>query len=297
MSVLDIASYNECNGNNNYYIINDISAERAYVVMHIVNGKFTVYDHEFHEVISKFERWSPNNGYACSVLKQEHVDSLPGILELGYELNKIIYMHTLIKDYCLKQPKDNEKHVLHHINERRRDNRRENLLWVSRNQQRALLKKIGKLGKPPVEIRPIMPYLPKFCRWINAKKAFWISDHPANFLAVENKEQKHKYIESMKGKKHTVQQKFEDFIKKYNDLMAKPYGNQESFPAYLQFQDHLEFTYHQLVFKASSVAISNSLGTNNKIKLEAADLEEEEEEEDEVNATEDVDDESTSDED
>ena len=294
MTKLELVSCNECNGNNNYYVVRDPSAERDFVAMHVVNGKFALYDYEFHDVISKFERWSPNNGYACSVLKQEHVEALPGILELGYEVNKIIYMHTLIKDYCLKQPKENEKHVLHHVNEKRRDNRRDNLIWVSRNQQRALLKKIGKLAKPPVEIRPIMPYLPKFCRWINAKKAFWISDHPANFVAVENKEQKHKYIESMKGKKHTVQRKFEDFLEKYNALMANPFGGQESFPAYLRFQEHLEYTYREIVLKASNVAISNCM-VGGDAPLSGPDAEEANESE--ISTTEDVDEDPASDED
>lgn len=294
MPTLEIVGCNECNGNNNYYIVRDVEADRNYVVMHIVNGKFTVYDYEFHDVITKFERWSPNNGCACSVLKQEHVDALPGMLELGYEVNKMVYMHALIKDYCLKQPKENEKHVLHHINEKKRDNRRENLIWVSRNQQRALLKKIGKLAKPPVEIRPIMPYLPKFCRWINAKKAFWISDHPANFVAVENKEQKHKYIESMKGKKHTVERKFEDFLEKYSALMAKPFGGQDSYPAYLQFQEHLDYTYREIVLKASGVAIASSLGVVED-GLNGPDTEEANE--GEVSATEDVDEDPANDED
>ncbi len=251
--MLEVISFNECNGTNNYYIIKDEN-DRQYVVMHIIKGKFAIYDYEYHDVVSKFCPYYPNNGYACSIVRQHHKDQFP---DLPFEVNKMMYMHLLIKIYCLKEPTDNEKHVLHHINERKRDNRRENLIWLTKNQQRALLKKIGKLYKPPVEIRPIMPELPKFCRWINAKKSFWIDSHPACFLAVENKEQKHKYIESLKGKKWTIQQKFEDFQKKYDALMAKPYGGKESFPKYLEFQEMLEKTNKQLVTLASSIAISN----------------------------------------
>jgi len=252
--MLELISYNECNGTNNYYIIKDEN-DRQYVVMHIIKGKFAIYDYEYHDVVSKFCPYYPNNGYVCSIVRQHHIDQFP---DLPFEVNKMMYMHLLIKLYCIKEPSVNEKHVLHHINERRRDNRRENLIWVSKNQQRALLKKIGKLYKPPVEIRPIMPELPKFCRWINAKKSFWIDSHPACFLAVENKEQKHKYIESLKGKKWTIQQKFEDFQKKYDALMAKPYGGQESFPKYLEFQDILDKSNKELIMLASSTAIKNS---------------------------------------
>lgn len=247
---MEIIDSNESNGTNNYYIVRDRD-DRKYVVMHVVNGKFAVYDYEFHEIVSSF-RWSPNNGYACCVLRDHNFERFP---DLPFEVNKICYMHVLIKEYCLKEPKENEKHVLHHVNERRRDNRKENLVWISRNQQRALLKKIGKLGKPPVEIRPIMPELPKFCRWINAKKAFWISDHPACFLAVENKEQKHKYIESKKGKKHTVMEKFEDFLQKYDAMMSKPYNGHESFYKFLEFQHGMIESYKELTLQASSRAM------------------------------------------
>ena len=249
---MEILDSNESNGNNNYYIVKD-EDDRKYVCLHVVNGKFAIYDYEHHDIISKWT-WSANNGTACSVLKQEHLALYP---DLPYEVNKLIYMHLLIKEYCLKQHKESDKDVLHHINERRRDNRHENLIWVSKNQQRALLKKIGKLAKPPVEIRPTMPFLPKFCKWINAKKAFWISDHPANFVAVENKTQNHKYIESLKGKKHTIQEKFDDFVKKYEALMSNPFGGQENFYKYLEFQEMLEITNKQLCVLVSSKAIES----------------------------------------
>jgi hypothetical protein len=138
--VYKILDSNESNGNNNYYIVQDEN-ERKYVVMHIINGKYCIYDYEFHDIIKVFGTWYANNGTACCILKPQHIEAIP---DLPFELNKLVYMHILIKEYCLKEPKQNEKHVLHHINERRRDNRRENLIWVSKNQQRALLKKIGK---------------------------------------------------------------------------------------------------------------------------------------------------------
>jgi hypothetical protein len=252
---MEIIDSNESNGINNFYIVKDNLSNRKYVVMHIVNGKFAIYDYEHHDVISKF-KWSPNNGYACCLLKQEYIDLLPDITE-SYEINRLIYMHLLIKEYCLKLPKENEKHILHHINERRRDNRKENMIWISKNQQRALLKKIGKFSKPPVEIRPIMPFLPKHCKWINAKKTFWIDSHPACFLAVEKKEQKHKYIESLKGKKWTIKQKFDDFIKKWEILMQKPYGGQPSFYSYIDFIKHLELSNKDIITLVSAKAMEN----------------------------------------
>ena len=256
--IYEIIDCNETNGHNNYYIVQDNKMNRKYVVMHIVKGKFAIYDYEYHDVLKKWA-WFPCNGAASSMLRQEHLDIFP---DLPYELNKMVYMHLIIKEYCMKNIKDNDKQVLNHINERRRDNRRENMIWVSKNQQRALLKKIGKLAKPPVEIRSQMPLLPKFCKWINAKKAFWIDSHPACFLAVENRQQGHKYIESMKGKKHTVQEKFDDFLKKYETLMAKPFGGQPSFPAYLEYLDMLEKTNKEIVTFVSAKAIKSMFEEN-----------------------------------
>lgn len=248
-----LVAHNELNGNNNYYIIKDDN--KTYVLMHIVQGKFAIYDYEYHDLILKLGPWHPNNGTACFVLRQHHIDAVP---DLPYEVNKLVYMHLLIKEYCLKEQSTNEKHILHHLNERKRDNRKENLIWITKNQQRALLKKVGKFYKPPVEVRNIMPELPKHCRWINAKKSFWIDSHPACFLAVENKEQKHKYIESMKGKKHTIQVKFADFMEKYNSLMCKPYGGQESYYKFIEFQRALEATNKSMSMFVSNIAIKSS---------------------------------------
>jgi hypothetical protein len=254
---MDLIELNEINGNNNYYIINTENNEK-YGVMHIVNGKFAIYDFEYHNIIIKF-KWHPNNGYACCLLKDEHFELLP---DLPFEKNKLIYMHLLIQEYCLKIEKPDDRHVLHHINERRRDNRKQNMIWVTKNQQRALLKVIGKLAKPPVEIRPIMPYLPKHCKWINAKKSFWIDSHPACFLAVENKEIKHKYIESLKGKKWTIQQKFDDFIKKYEALMNKPYGGKENYYKFLEFKKELEISNKLIVEFVTAKAIACNADAN-----------------------------------
>jgi hypothetical protein len=91
-----------------------------------------------------------------------------------------------------------------------------------------------------------MPELPPFCRWINAKKLFRIDSHPACFLAVEKNEAVHKYIDSLKSKKYTIQEKFNDFIKKWYDLIDKPYGGQASFPKYLEFKTMLENSYKEL---------------------------------------------------
>lgn len=201
-----------------------------YVCVHIINEKYAIYDYEVHNVISLFD-WFPNNGYACSMLREEHLAQLP---DFPYEVNKMIYMHSVIKEYCFNHTKTNE--VIHHINEKRRDNRIENLIYISKNSQRALLKKIGKLNKPPSCLREHMPVLPKFCKWINAKRCFRIDSHPACFFAVENKEQKHKYIESLKGKQ-TLHEKLEDIIVKYDLLLSKPFYGFESFIKYEEFKN------------------------------------------------------------
>ena len=250
----NIVDSNEANGNNFYYIIEDTEVNRKYVVMHVVKGKFAIYDYEHHDVISKFT-WQPCNGMAVCMLREQHLALFP---DMPYQVNRLIYMHLVIKDYCMKEPKNTDKHVLHHINERCRDNRRENMIWIHRNCHRALLKKIGKCWKPPVECREKMPFLPKFCRWINAKKLFRCENHPANFIAVENKQEKHKYIESLKGKKHTLQAKFEDFVQKYEALMNKPFGGQESYYKYEEFKESLEKTNKALCVIASTKAMENA---------------------------------------
>jgi hypothetical protein len=101
-----------------------------------------------------------------------------------------------------------------------------------------------------------MPFLPKHCKWINAKKSFWIDSHPACFLAVENKEIKHKYIESLKGKKWTIQQKFDDFLKKYETLMSKPYGGKENYCKFLEFKNSLEISNKLIVEFVTAKAIA-----------------------------------------
>lgn len=247
---MEVISFNEHNGTNNYYIVRDV-CNRMYVVMHIVNGKFAIYDFEFHDVIEKFT-WNPNNGYACSILRQEHVQMFPEMATM-FEVNRIIHMHALIKRYCMKE----EGEVIHHINGRMRDNRGANLIWISQNQQRALIKPVGKLHKPPVEFRDRMPLLPPFCKWINAKKTFRIEGHPACFAAVERGEQKHKYIESLKGNKHSLQSKFEDFVRKYEELMGRPFGGQESYVAYMDLKASLEKAWHEIVCCAREVAMAN----------------------------------------
>jgi len=250
--MLQLIESNTDEKNNNYFVVavsGAGEADKKYVLMHIIKGKYAIYDYEFHDIIKCF-KWQPNNGYACCLLKDIHFEKLP---DLPFQKNKLVYMHILIQEYCLKikSPVPSERYVLHHINERMRDNRKENMIWVSNNQHRALMIKIGKLYKPPAELREQMSELPPFCRWINAKKLFRIDSHPACFLAVEKNEAVHKYIDSLKSKKYTIQQKFNDFIIKWSDLMAKPYGGQDSFPKYLEFKTMMENSYKELTDFAS----------------------------------------------
>lgn len=248
---MQVIGFNEQNGTNNYYVVQDEGC-RDYVVMHIVNGKFAIYDFEYHDVIKKLI-WNPNNGYACSILRKEHIELFPNLNM--FEVGKMVYMHDLIKLYCLKES-GGEK-VVHHINGRMRDNRKENLVWLSKNEHRALLQPARKLAKPPVEFREVMPQLPRFCKWINAKKTFRIENHPACFAAVERGEQKHKYIESLKGNKHSLQSKFDDFVKKYEELLSRPFGGQESFVKFEELQSSLEKQRHCIVVCAREVAMAN----------------------------------------
>ena len=250
--MIQLIESNIDNLSNNYFVVtvgseaigSEAAVGRSYVLLHIIKGKYAIYDYEFHDVVKCF-KWQANNGYACCLLKDEHFEKLP---DLPFQKNKLVYMHTLIQEYCLKipSPVPSERYVLHHINERCRDNRKENMIWVSNNQHRALMIKVGKLYKPPSEIRVQMPELPPFCRWINAKKLFRIDSHPACFLAVEKNESVHKYIDSLKSKKYTIQEKFNDFIKKWYDLIDKPYGGHASFPKYLEFKTMMENSYKEL---------------------------------------------------
>ena len=249
---MEVISFNENNGLNNYYIVRDVNS-RLYVAMHIVNGKFAIYDHEYHDVVSKFS-WNPNNGYACAVLRREHLEKFPDLADV-FEIDRMLYMHALIKKYCMKQC--DEEGVIHHVNGRMRDNRKENLIWVSANQHRALLKPAGKLYKPPVELRGKCPVLPEFCKWINAKKAFRLEGHPACFAAVERGEIKHKYIESLKGNKHGIESKYMDFMQKYEALMGNPFGGQDSYWTYLDQKKALEILYHEIVATARKQAMAN----------------------------------------
>lgn len=251
---MEVLEFNENNGFNNYYVVRDLD-ERLYVVMHIVNGKFAIYDHEFHDVVGKF-RWNPNNGYACTILRREHLESVPD-LEGVFEIDRMVHMHVLIKKYCMNEC-DEEGVVVHHINGRLRDNRKENLIRLSINQHRALMKPSGvKLYKPPVELRNVAPVLPEFCKWINAKKAFRMEGHPACFAAVERGQQPHKYIESLKGKKHNLVEKYKDFMVKYDALMNEPFGGQNSYWSYLDFKNKLENQFQEIVCCARRVAMAN----------------------------------------
>lgn len=249
---MEVINFNETNGLNNYYILRDADG-RDYVAMHIVNGKFAIYDHEFHDVIEKFT-WNPNNGYACSILRKEHLELFPDMAVM-FQIDKMVYMHSLIKQYCMRQNAGEQ--VIHHINGRLRDNRKDNLIWLSRNQQRALMKPVGKLYKPPVELRCVTPFLPEFCKWVNAKKAFRIEGHPACYAAVESGEQKHKYVESLKGKKHSLQSKYVDFVKKYDVLMNMPFGGKESYGEYVDFKGVLEETWQGIVHCARQKAMAS----------------------------------------
>jgi len=236
-----VVAKNEDNGLNNFYVIAD--GEKKYVAMHIVNGKFALYDFEYHDIISKFS-WFPNNGYSCTILRQEHLNMFP---DLPFEVNRQMMMHLLIKEYILGEVKANDKQVLHHINECKRDNRIANMVWVSKNQQRALLKK-GKLNKAPPEVRHLATELPRNVRWINAKKEYRIDSHPVNFLMVENKEVKHKYVESLKGKKWTMLQKYEDMLKKYEVMMTtKPYGGHDNYYKFLEHKEKMIKTRRDLL--------------------------------------------------
>lgn len=246
---MEVISFNENNGVNNYYVVQAVNG-RSYVAMHIVNGKFAVYDYEFHDVISAFV-WNPNNGFACTVLRKQHLDTFPDLAAV-FEIDRVLYMHALIKQYCLKETGE----VIHHINGRMRDNRKENLIWVSANQHRALYKEVGKLHKPPFELREIAQVLPEFCKWINAKKLFRMEGHPVCFAAVERGELKHKYIESLKGKQ-SLQDKFADFMAKYAEIMAKPFGGQRNYGEYVEFKRLLETQWKEIVHCAGRVAIAN----------------------------------------
>lgn len=252
----------KCDNNdiNSYYVIQDNVKDMAYVAMHIINGKFAIYDHRFHWIISRF-KWYPNNGYACTVLKKEHLDEFP---DLPFEVNKQMMMHMLIKVYLLKEPKIiNNKHdefrtVFHHINDRRRDNRVENLMWIGRYEQISILKK-GKLYKPPVEVRHLCPELPKYCKWINAKRCYRIDEHPVIFVMVREKKSKHKYIESKKGKKHTPLEKFRDVMAKHSMLQNSPYYDNPTYIGFLEKMNRLETENREIVDFVKSVTSASCL--------------------------------------
>jgi hypothetical protein len=243
---------------NDYYIVIDKNTNRKYVVMHIINGKYSIYDHEYHPIISLF-KWYPNNGYACSILRTEHLEKINDLpyTEEGvhkslkirermhlppFELNRQIFMHILIKAYILKEPKfienkhDEFRTVFHHINGWNRDNRIENIMWIGRYEQLSIFK-IGKLFKPPVEVRHLSMELPKYVKWINAKRCYRIDEHPVIFRMVKEGTSKHKYITSHIGKKTTPLQKYTDVMEKYEKLQNSPYYH---FPTYINFLETME---------------------------------------------------------
>jgi hypothetical protein len=244
-------------GYNEYYILNDKFTNRKYVAMHIVNGKFAFYNHEFHDIIKIF-KWYPNNGYASSILRQEHIDQIPDLplendpgrkktfkteMISPFALNRQIYMHLLIKIYILGEPKillnkhDEFRTVFHHINGWNRDNRIDNMMWIGRYEQISIFKVFGKLFKPPVEVRHLSMYLPKYVKWINAKRCYRIDEHPVIFTLVKSGESKHKYWSSLIGKKTTPIEKYLDVMQKYEQLQNTPYYQ---FPTYVAFLEKME---------------------------------------------------------
>jgi hypothetical protein len=250
---MNLIEYNESNGTNDYYVVD------KYVVMHIVKGKFAIYDYEFHAKVLDFCPFYPNDGYACMMIKQKHLDLYP---EMNLQLNTLLYMHVLLMNLDGRSETNETDKIIHHINERRRDNRRENMIWMSKNVSIALCKKFGKANKPPMETRHICAELPPFCHWINAKKAFWIDCHPACFLAVNNREQKHKYIESIRGKKWTVEQKLTDILSKYDKLLMKPFGNQSSFHNYMNLLNTLATSHNDIIQFVQNCIIRNYVAQN-----------------------------------
>jgi hypothetical protein len=84
---------------------------------------------------------------------------------------------------------------------------------------------------------------------------------------VENKQQKHKYIESLKGKKWTIQQKFEDFVKKYEALMAKPFNGFNSYYEFIEHQAHLENTNKAIVMFVTSQVVSTCIGVGEDLGI------------------------------
>ena len=221
--------------NENDYLIKDLLTEKEYVAIHIINGKFSIYDYKHHDIISLF-KWYPNNGYACAILKEEHLIKLPDILGV-FELNKQIHMHLLIKVYILKEPKIiNNKHddfrtVFHHINGWCRDNRESNIMWIGRYEQVSILK-TGKLNRSPY----LDKELPKYVKWINAKKCYRIDEHPV----IIKSSTPHKYIESKKGVRYSESEKYFDVIEKYNVLQNTGYYNYETYNLFLETIEKLK---------------------------------------------------------
>lgn len=239
----EIVEICETNGLNNYYILLDTIKNSKYVVMHIVNGKFAIYDYIYHNIIKEF-KWYPNNGNACTILEQIHIDKYPDLLKL-FELKTQLMMHVLIKVYLLKEPKiitnkhDDFRIVLHHINGKCRDNRVENLMWIGKYEQLSIFK-TGKLNKTPIEVRYLSEELPKYVKWINAKRCYRIDEHPVIYVMVKNKEIKHKYICSLIGKKSTALQKYNDVMKKYKVLQQTPYYDNDTYQSFLDKMNRLE---------------------------------------------------------
>lgn len=226
--------------NDTHCIILDKTKMCTYVALEICNQKFAIYDYEFHWFISKF-KWYPMNGYATMKIKQEVLNEFP---DLPFELNQNISMDNIIKTYLLKQPKIiNNKHdefriVLHHCNNKLRDNRTKNIMWFGKYEQKSI-QSIQKIYKPPIEVRHLSMFLPKYCKWINAKKCYRIDEHPSIFYMIKTGDSKHKYIESLKGKKHTPLQKYIDVMEKYEMLEHRPFYDCNSYIDFIQKMNRL----------------------------------------------------------
>lgn len=246
---------------NAHFIIQYKDAK--FVAMHIVKEKWGIYDHQYHDVVKQFA-WKSNNGYFVTRITHDNKTLFPN---LPYNILQEVRLDRLIMEYLENQPcpktldskKKTANYVIEHINNMSRDNRLENLRWITVRHYDDVRHPKFYWKKVPKQLKDMgITTYPKYIKWLDKHNAFVIDDHPLKLLDHEHDRRNNIRIFSSKAKAVTPYDKLCEIQNMLADLNKREYMGYTSFDEFCEYQNVLLEDYNDMIGNIKSYLINNA---------------------------------------